>query len=302
MVCERLGGIAIIEVTEPSNPQLIRILTGWNVGARVPWCNVHTSEIGRDPNGDAAYLYVSSNDTNDLRVLDLHDLSQVVEVGRYVHPKAGASDDFPPRYFNFVHDTTITQDRVYVAYWDAGLLIFDRSDLEAGAGARPLNPLDSISPPGLSVHHSFPTADGQFVFVEDEVHYGQPQLFIYDIRDLTQPKQVTELALPNPLGSPHNLLVVDDLLYVGWYQDGVRVFRYTTTDPEHPAVSAYASFPVRSRRTANPLIATSEFPAQYDGIWGVRIHGCVIGDQPTTCVYASDLTNGLTILALQAEP
>jgi hypothetical protein len=37
----------------------------------------------------------------------------------------------------------------------------------------------------------------------------------------------------------------------------------------------------------------------YDGIWGVRLHECEVGDQPATCVFASDITYGLIILALE---
>jgi len=291
-LCNLVGGIAIIEVTEPANPRLISLLNGKNTGSREDWCNSHTAEVSRDVDGNGMYLYVSAVDAFDLRVLDIRDLEHVTEVGRYKHPDAGFYNE---RNLFLVHDTTIVGDRVYVAYWSAGLIILDRQALEAGQGVTPLNPLDSIDPWGMQVHHAYPTTDGKFVFVEDEFASKQPasRLRLYDIRDLQSPKEVVAITLPDSLGAPHNLLVSGDLLFVGWYQDGVRVFKYDTSDPEHPSVEPYAFKAVRTRFTTNMSGET------YDGIWGVRLHECVVAGQPMTCVFASDITYGLIILAIE---
>jgi hypothetical protein len=87
--------------------------------------------------------------------------------------------------------------------------------------------------------------------------------------------------------------VSGDLLFVGWYQDGVRVFKYDTSDPDNPSVEPYAFQTVRSKKTLNP------YTQIFDGIWGVRLHDCVVGEQPKTCVYASDISWGLIILAME---
>ena len=291
-LCNLSGGIAIIEVTEPASPRLVGIFNGQNTGASKYWCNSHTAEVSRDANGNGMYLYVSAVDVFDLRVLDIRDLENVTEVGRYRHPDAGYYND---RNLFLVHDTTIVDDRVYVAYWSAGLVILDRQALEAGKIVKPLNPLDSIDPWGLQTHHAFPTTDGQFVFVEDEFSTSVPEshLRLYDIRDLQAPKEVSAITLSDSLGAPHNLLVSGNRLFVGWYQDGVRVFEYDTSDPEHPSVEPYAFKAVRSNRSRN----IGGDP--YDGIWGVRLHECEVAGQPTTCVFASDITYGLIILALE---
>jgi hypothetical protein len=225
-------------------------------------------------------------------VLDIRDLEHVSEVGHYTHPDAGFYNE---RNWFIVHDTTIVDDRVYVAYWSAGLIILDRQALEAGKAVKPLNPLDSIDPWGLQIHHAFPTTDGEFVFVEDEFASAQPEsrLRLYDIRDLQSPKEVAAIALPDSWGAPHNLLVSGDRLFVGWYQDGVRVYKYDTSDPEHPSVEPYAFKAVRANLTRNPS------SGKYDGIWGVRLHECVVAGQPMTCVFASDITYGLIILAIE---
>jgi hypothetical protein len=290
-LCTLAGGIAIIEVTNPASPKFLKVLNGQNTGGKF-WCRSHTAEVSRDADGNGAYLYVSAVDIFDLRVLDIRDLENVVEAGRYTHPDAGYYND---RNVFVVHDTTIVDDRVYVAYWSAGVVILDRQALEAGKRVRPLNPLDSIDPWGLYAHHAFPTTDGQFVFVEDEFATDMPEshLRLYDIRDLESPKEVTAIAIPDSLGAPHNLLVSGNRLFVGWYQDGVRVFEYDTSDPEQPSVEPYAFKAVRSTRTRN----IGGDP--YDGIWGVRLHECQVGGEPTTCVFASDITYGLVVLALE---
>jgi hypothetical protein len=291
-LCNLAGGIAIIEVTDPTSPRLLSILAGQNTGGTKFWCNSHTAEVSRNADGDGIYLYVSAVDVFDLRVLDIQDLENVVEAGRYTHPDAGFYNE---RNLFLVHDTTIVDDRVYVAYWSAGLIILDRQALEAGKRVKPLNPLDSIDPWGLQTHHAFPTTDGQFVFVEDEFASSVPEshLRLYDIRDLQSPKEVAAITVSNSLGAPHNLLVSGNRLFVGWYQDGVRVFEYDTSDPEKPSVEPSAFKAVRATKTRN--IAGDP----YDGIWGVRLHECEVDGQQTTCVFASDMTYGLIILALE---
>ena len=291
-LCSQVGGVAIIEVTEPTTPKLISVLTGETTGSEKDWCRSHTAAVSRDADGNGAYLYVAAVDVFDLRVLDIRDLEHVVEVGHYTHPDAGIRNQ---NDWYLVHDTTIVNNRVYVSYWSAGLIILDRQALEAGEPVAPLNPLDSIKPEGLHIHYAVPTVDGNFVFVEDELPpTGQEShLRLYDIQDLKSPKEVVAITLPDAWASPHNMVVSGDLLFVGWYQDGVRVYKYDTSDPKNPIVEPYAFKAVRSAKTLNPYSRDS------DGIWGVRLHDCVVDGQPKTCVYATDISWGLLIFAME---
>ncbi len=281
-------GIAIVEVTDPGAPVLLGRHDGTTVGSDIAWCNVHTTQIDVDAAGDGAFLLASSKDTFDLRVLDIRDLAQVREINVYhlhAHPHGG----YPNFAGSYVHDTTIVGDRVYVAYWTAGVVVLDRRQLVSGAEVVALNPPGSIAPPQFNAHHSFPTADGNFLFVEAE---DRPDgLRLFDIRDLSQPREVLSIGLEDPQSTPHNLLVDGDLLFVGWYRDGVQVFRYDVSDPDRPAVERVAFQEVRERERANP----------YDGVWGVRVHLCRAGERTTRCVYAADITLGLVVLELE-EP
>ena len=285
----KLCGVAVVEVTDPANPILIDRYDADNTGSDAGWCDTHTTQISADDNGDGAFIYVSAMETSDLRVLDIRDLSQVTEINHYTDPNANSGD-------TFVHDTTLVRDRVYLAYWSAGVVILDRRLLESGSEAKPLNPPQSIAPAELQVHHSYPTEDDNFLFVEDEVNYDsqRSQLRMYDIRDLENPTEVLALELDQPYSSPHNLLVSGNLLFAGWYTDGVRVFQYDVSNPEKPVVEPYAFKVTRPEKT------TGVFGSDiYDSIYGVRLHDCEIDGQALTCIYASDLTRGLLILALE---
>jgi hypothetical protein len=284
-------GIAFVEVTDPRAPVLLGRYDGSNVGSDAAWCNVHTVEIDTDTDGDATFLLASARDTFDLRVLDIRDLHSIRQVNTYhlhAHPHGGVSTNFKGSY---VHDSTIAGDRVYVSYWNAGVMILDKRRLLAGEppDSLALNPPNSIAPLDFNVHHSFPTADGNFLFVEAEDHITGG-LRLFDIRDPARPREVLTIDLDTPRGAPHNLLVVGDLLLVGWYNDGVQVFRYDVSDPTRPIVAPIASQAVRAKVGDNI----------YDGIWGVRTHSCQVRGQERLCIYASDLRLGVVILALEA--
>jgi hypothetical protein len=288
-------GIAIVDVTDPAKPALVDNYHGRAVGSDVGWCNVHTTEVATDAGGDGTHILVSSDDSADLRVLDVRDLPTVREVNHYRLPTIELFSDGSPHYF--VHDTTITAERVYVAYWGAGLVILDKTQLLSGEPVSPLTGPLTIDPEGFEVHHAFPTEGEEFVFIEDEVNYSPPdfsQLRLWDIRDLATPREVLALRLEEPLSPPHNLLVAGDLLYVGWYNDGVRVFRYDLADPAAPVVTEVYRQPVRIERSGSGAFGVDIF----DGIYGVRLHDCTVKAEPATCIYASDLTLGLLILAL----
>ncbi len=178
-------GVAIVEVTDPQTPELLGRYDGALSGAEAARCNVHTTSIDVDANGDATYLLASVRDTFDLRVLDIRDLANVREVGAYHlhdHPHA-TSPNFEG---SFVHDTTIAGDRVYVAYWGAGVMILDKRQLVSGAEAVALNEPRSIAAPGFNAHHAYPTTDGQFLFVEAEDRIDDA-VKLFDIRDPAQP-------------------------------------------------------------------------------------------------------------------
>jgi hypothetical protein len=230
-------------------------------------------------------MLASSRDTFDLRVLDIRDLSEIRETNHYhlhAHPHAG----FPTYDGSFVHDTTIVGDRVYVAYWGGGVVILDRRELERGAEVAPIGRVDL---PDFNAHHSYPAVGGDFLFVEAEDRV-QDAIRLVDIRDPARPREVLAINLDSAEYAPHNLLVHGDLLFVGWYGEGVRVFRYDIGAPNRPTVELVAFQAVRAQ-------PSEQF---FDGVWGMRVRDCVAAGQPRTCLYASDMGLGLLVMALDS--
>jgi hypothetical protein len=94
------------------------------------------------------------------------------------------------------------------------------------------------------------------------------------------------------VNAPHNFVVRNNLLYVGWYNDGFRVFHLDLANPAHVTVTAVASQEVR----ANKNISRERY---FDGVWGVRVANCQVASRPRVCIYASDMSSGLIITALR---
>jgi hypothetical protein len=274
-------GIVIIDVTDAPD------ITGADTVAQVSgtgWCSVHNNFV-ESFGGEGRYIYLTANATRDMRVLDIADLDAITEVGRYTHPQASGSF--------FVHDVTVIDHggsigrRVYVSYWDAGLMILDAEHvtpgiIEAGSPNQPLNLDNSIDPsPSLHIHHAFPTHDGTRVFIQDEfatqasnqsLDMDEP-VQMWDISNPAVPVYVDGIDLGSPLqplvNPPHNLEVRYDLdvdgdgtpdrnrLYAGWYRGGLQAFDFTS-----------AGF------TGRPLyhqVQTEGVDGVWDGAWAVRI-------------------------------
>ena len=85
----------------------------------------------------------------------------------------------------------------------------------------------------------------------------------------------------------HILRVQDDLLFVPWFEEGVRVFRYDVSQPNKPVFEPVAFQEVRERPVD-----------RLGGVTRLRLHTCQVNGKTRTCVYASDMTLGLIILAL----
>jgi hypothetical protein len=112
-------------------------------------------------------------------------------------------------------------------------------------------------------------------------------LRLFDLRDPTQPRQISTFATdlarqcPPPDGgwyTIHNPFVVGDTAYLSWYSDGVRVL--DISDPAQPREIAFFVPPDRSDgqglRGGKALV------------WGVYVQGDLI--------YLSDINTGLYIL------
>lgn len=291
-------GIGIVQVTNVRAPKVVARLDGRNVGAPEPWCNVHTLEIDTDENGDATFFIVSDVDTYSARAVDIRDVQNPRETN-FFHLHAHPHTTRNQPVLNYVHDSFVADDKIYLANWLAGVVILDKQKFEAGLQQEPIiikltgkdAPLERLAPGGFHVHYVAPIANGDFIFIQDELN-ADNGIRLLDIRDPQNVKTVWVEMNEGGVNAPHNFVVRDNLLFVGWYNDGVKVFRFDVSDPNKPSVKQIAFQEVR----ANKIISRERY---FDGVWGVRVNDCLVNNVKRVCVYASDMSKGLMVLALE---
>jgi hypothetical protein len=283
-------GFFVYNVDNPAAPQYLARKAG------ADWCTVHESFVSSDAQGNAdyAWLTMSAESGSGYKVvaIDIQNLNNMTETGRFQRADSNGSV--------FAHDVTVVGNRVFVAHWSGGLEIFDKATLAHNVNPAPLNPVDSIRPAGFSVHHAWPTSDGNHVFIEDEFQNNPTleKVKLYNISNISAPYYERGLVGPDSVTAnnrAHNLKILNqspghDLLFIGWYQAGTRLFNVDTTGAA-PIVTPVGSHQLR---------ATTD--GQFGDVWGVDYLPCTLHGQSHTCVYSSDMAYGLVVDALGVDP
>ena len=247
------------------------------------WCDVHNSFV-EDVGGEGRYLYATADARNDMRVIDLANVADfpatcdiatncaAKETGRYKAPTAVDAD-------NYVHDVTVidhggeTGRRVYVSYWDTGLVILNAADVTPGTSP---TPIVTIDPTDFLTHHAFASADGRYAFLQDEL-LDQPGDAPVQMWQVDPRMRVDSLVLGTdvPANPAHNLEIRFDLapnrLYVGWYKLGLQAWDFGTA-----GFSRTTGTPGRTAAQYHQ-VQTEARDDPYDGAWGIRIEdigGC----------------------------
>jgi len=194
----RTGDFVVVEVTDPSNPQVI---ADWGAGKDGGFPYGH----GRTGGGRTT----STCTTTTCRGGD---------------PAV------------FLHDVWANQQGTiaYLSYWDLGLILLDISDpanptfISRGIGPPPSSGNDEGN-----LHTAVPALGGNLVITADENMNPLPWGFlrVFDTSDPTSPVQVGSLATSNALNNPdlnspftmHNIFVRGNQAYLSWNFDGIRV-------------------------------------------------------------------------------
>lgn len=244
----RSGGVHIVSLTNPSSPVRLSRITHRETGPNLVtngFDGVHTLFLERDFLYEAAH----SNNIQSVKVFNVANPHTPV----YVR-------DITTTNTLKVHQITTGKKGpntiLYTSGWGTGSAlgqtdIWDVTEI----ASQPAQWLGRIFS-GPSSHSSWPTPDGNSLVVCRETTGGE--VTIYDISNPALPV-VQSIISPASMGLeadlPHNPVIVSNLLFVSWYQNGIQVF--DIADRTKPIrIGSYDTYP--NARTGS-----------FEGNWGV---------------------------------
>ena len=206
----RQNGITLLDIQDPAHPEIIAHYTRGLTGG------VHNVWFVGD------LVYAINDGTLDVHIIDISDPTQPFEAGRWGLDKNN----------KYLHDVSVVDGLAYLSYWDDGLVVLDVGD--GRWGGTPTEPqfissynyrYDIGGTQYGNTHHAIRYKN--YVFLGDEI-FGCPgcegprgYVHVMDVSDIENPREVAEFKLPE--AGSHNLWVEDDLLYIAYYQGGLRV-------------------------------------------------------------------------------
>lgn len=216
----RRNGFVVLGLEDPAHPEILsdywETLTG----------GVHNVFI------DGDLVYAVHNGTADVHIIDISDPRDPMQIGRWgvpVHPG------------KYLHDVWVADGLAYLSYWNDGLIIID-----VGNGVRdgsPENPqfvsqyryrYEVQGREYGNTHSAFPytnAAGNAYIFVGDEIFppgfdREDPEtgtagyIHVIDASDIENLSEVAQYDVPR--AGPNNAWAHDDVLYVGYYNAGLR--------------------------------------------------------------------------------
>jgi len=257
---ERLNrGFDIFDTSTPSNPTLVRSIDQSAGSLALNDCH------NLWPQPDRGLLYCASTATGDVVVMATGEGG----VGSPTDPSFLTTIASPNGGIG-VHDVYALGDRLYVAFLDGGIAIYNINDAT--------NPvlLGTQTYQDNFTHNVWPTTSGDYLFTTDEVIGGK--LRVWDIRDPGDIKFVTSYGR-NDGAVIHNVEIVGDRAYISYYTEGLVVL--DISDPTAPVELGNDDF------IDGPDVIDSEFFSALRGAWGV--------EPAPPFIYVSDTTSGLRI-------
>lgn len=291
------GGVHIVDLTNPASPVLLGVVNSANGNG---FNSVHEIVVWGN------FLIMNFNGFGNKTI-------KVVNISNPAAPTFVR--DIVPTEPLWVHAMHIRGNRMFTSGWGTSTQrgrteIYDITNLGTQAPAV-LGFIEDPSPnvsAGNSMHSSWSSEDGNYLYSARETNNGTGDLRVYNITNPAVPllvKSVTMGELGLNAVTPHNPVVMGNYLYVSWYQAGVQVFNIA--NPANPVrVGQYDTFqqafaPTDAEKEAlagaEPwdMICSTEFrqnalPNTYDGNWAVFPF---LG---TNKVVAGDLAYGLFVL------
>lgn len=230
----------VIDLTDPTDPQVVGTFPG-----------AHNITISKD-----GFMYLS---VPGVRIFDLNTDP--------VQPTLVYSDNNCDG-----HDISILGDTLYDFSDNCGTRIFDISQPDT------LVEMGVVPPYGMFHHSGWPSEDGNYVFVCDELAApSENDITVWDISNIQTPFLVDSFS--DPTAYVHNLYVHGSYAFVSYYRAGFRVF--DVSDPTD--ISLIAEYDTDS---------TASGPG-YGGNFGLYTFW------GSDIILASDEENGLYIFSFQ---
>ena len=296
------AGTHFFDVTNPANSTEVAFVSGAYTGAGV---------IHRDYHDFQGYLYAvcDEGNTSTLQIIDISNLPDSVNTvydsnqlftqahnifidtataKLYACASNTAMDIYslhdpinPVLIHSYtsvghVHDAYVRNDTAYLNCGGSGFKIVDFSVLDLTPPSQPIELASLTSYPDAGYNHSgWLNDDGTIYAMQDENHG-------YDVKilDVSNFNNISVLASFNSGVSSqsmaHNGIIKNDLLYISYYHDGLRVF--DISDPSNPVQT---------------LMYDTYLPNNHDsykGAWGVYPY------LPSGNIIVSDMQSGLFIL------
>jgi hypothetical protein len=234
----RKNGIVFLDTTDPMHPKKLSEYTTTVTGG------VHSAYV------NSHYVYLTDDATGSLRVIDFADVKNPKEVARWqvensgqqgvkvaIPTDEGGGFTMAGRY---LHDDQVVDGLAYLAYWRDGVVILDVGNgIKGGSPEHPqfvsqyrFNYDELYGSGWLAGAHAVYRYKN-YVFVGDEVFPASFSLVsreripvrgiahVLEVSDLAHPREVATYSVPE--AGSHNIWVVDEVMYIGYYNGGARV-------------------------------------------------------------------------------
>ena len=210
---DRKNGLVIIDVKDPRNVEIVSRFDENMTGG------VHNVFIYED------HVYALSAGQK-YYIINIEDPKNPYAVGKYELDTPGHS----------IHDVWVEDGIAYSSNWGDGIHMVDVGN--GIAGGSPSNPvkISSYAYPNKANHAAFPykSKTGKFYVIGGDeifpyglntgkggVNMAGGYLHVIDFTDTDNPEEVARFEIP--YAGSHNYWIEDDILYVAFYNAGVRV-------------------------------------------------------------------------------
>ncbi|MEM9491164.1 MAG: hypothetical protein AAGC55_18590, partial [Myxococcota bacterium] len=264
LLASNINGVVVIDVSDPDAPLPVTSFPARDDGSAAP-PEVHTLFVAN------RRAYITHNRDDSLRIYDLADPRAPVLLGSFTHPDIAQG--------GYLHDLYVSGDRAYLNYWNLGMAIVDVSDPGAPAMIAAYQDYG-----GATSHSNWVTrTGGRTISVHGDEGYNAHVRIVDVAEDSADLATTIGSFQTRPQVSVHNILAHDNLAFVTYYQDGLRVL--DLSEPTAPREIAHMySWPGTGDARGRNF---------FEGAIGVDF------DPATGMVYLADTHRGLIVLSAQ---